>query len=219
VSIPDDVPIVELTPEAEAYAKAAAMRLILAGLDDERRPRSRRRIPGTPQDRRRRPRGIVPRVRIRTRHLRRRGPHRRGHDYHPRLGPRHAGRRERSRRDDVSLNQRDVRAALFGLEELRRTLRGTGISVPTWLHRVCAKLDLEMATMSAIGHELDECDASGRELAPELLTVSQVAARLGKSERQVRRLAETGRIPANRIGRPWMFDPTTVDRWRSSNAG
>jgi hypothetical protein len=35
VSIPDDVPIVDLTPEAEAYAKAAAMRLILAGLDDD----------------------------------------------------------------------------------------------------------------------------------------------------------------------------------------
>jgi hypothetical protein len=34
-STPDDVPIVDLTPEAEAYAKAAAMRLILAGLDDD----------------------------------------------------------------------------------------------------------------------------------------------------------------------------------------
>jgi hypothetical protein len=31
----DDVPIAELTREAEAYAKAAAMRLILAGLDDD----------------------------------------------------------------------------------------------------------------------------------------------------------------------------------------
>lgn len=35
MSTPDDIPIVELTPEVEAYAKAAAMRLILAGLDDD----------------------------------------------------------------------------------------------------------------------------------------------------------------------------------------
>jgi excisionase family DNA binding protein len=119
----------------------------------------------------------------------------------------------------VSLNQRDVRAALFGLEDYRRALSGTGISVPPWLHRICAKLDLELATMSDTGHEFDECGGAGGELVSELLTVSQVAVRLGKSERQVRRLAETARIPAKRIGRPWMFDPTTVDRWRSSNAG
>jgi hypothetical protein len=35
VITPDDVPIAELTSEADTYAKAAAMRLILAGLDDD----------------------------------------------------------------------------------------------------------------------------------------------------------------------------------------
>lgn len=49
-----------------------------------------------------------------------------------------------------------------------------------------------------------------------LLTVHQVAAQWGVSERTVRRLIATGRLRCIRIGRLVRIDPGDVSRWLSA---
>ncbi len=46
-----------------------------------------------------------------------------------------------------------------------------------------------------------------------LLDKDELAARLGVSERFVRRLVEERRIPYLKIGRFIRFDPVEIDRW------
>jgi excisionase family DNA binding protein len=46
-----------------------------------------------------------------------------------------------------------------------------------------------------------------------LLDKDELAARLGVSERFVRRLVEERRIPYLKIGRIIRFDPAEIDRW------
>ena len=46
-----------------------------------------------------------------------------------------------------------------------------------------------------------------------LLDITQLAERLGVSERFVRRLVEERRIPFLKIGKYVRFDPDDVDRW------
>jgi excisionase family DNA binding protein len=46
-----------------------------------------------------------------------------------------------------------------------------------------------------------------------LLDKDELAARLGVSERFVRRLVEERRIPYLKIGRFVRFDPVDIDRW------
>ncbi len=49
--------------------------------------------------------------------------------------------------------------------------------------------------------------------AQVLLDITQLAERLGVSERFVRRLVEERRIPFLKIGKYVRFDPDDVDRW------
>jgi len=43
-----------------------------------------------------------------------------------------------------------------------------------------------------------------------LVTVAELAAKLAVSQREVYRLALTGRVPGFRVGRGWRFDVTEV---------
>lgn len=49
--------------------------------------------------------------------------------------------------------------------------------------------------------------------AAELIGIDQLAARLGVSERFVRRLVDERRIAFHKIGRYVRFDPDDVDDW------
>jgi excisionase family DNA binding protein len=46
------------------------------------------------------------------------------------------------------------------------------------------------------------------------LGCAEVAEELGLSVWQVRRLAESGDLPAERVGRRWVFDPGVVAAWQ-----
>ena len=50
--------------------------------------------------------------------------------------------------------------------------------------------------------------------APRLLLSHHVARRLQKSVRTVRRYAESGRLPAIRMGKLWRFDELEVEKFR-----
>jgi excisionase family DNA binding protein len=50
------------------------------------------------------------------------------------------------------------------------------------------------------------------------LGCSDVAQELGLSVWQVRRLAESGDLPAARLGRRWVFDPAVVTAWQDPGA-
>lgn len=58
---------------------------------------------------------------------------------------------------------------------------------------------------------------------PKLLTVAQVARRLGVSEQSVRRRIRAGSIPAVRLGPtdryPIRIDPAELDAWIYSEGG
>lgn len=48
---------------------------------------------------------------------------------------------------------------------------------------------------------------------PQLLTIDQLAARLGTSVRHVRRLVAERRVPYVKVGRLVRFDPEAVKAW------
>jgi excisionase family DNA binding protein len=51
---------------------------------------------------------------------------------------------------------------------------------------------------------------------PQLLSIEQVAARLGITVRHVRRLVAERRVPYYKVGRLVRFDPTEIAMWLSS---
>lgn len=52
---------------------------------------------------------------------------------------------------------------------------------------------------------------------PQLLTMDQLAERLGVTRRHVRRLVEERRVPFLRVGRFIRFDPAQIADWLNSN--
>lgn len=48
-----------------------------------------------------------------------------------------------------------------------------------------------------------------------LLSVADVASRLGVTASRVRALAESGQLAGEKVGRHWVFSPADVDRWRN----
>ena len=52
---------------------------------------------------------------------------------------------------------------------------------------------------------------------PQLLTMDQLAERLGVTRRHVRRLVAERRVPFLRVGRFIRFDPAHVATWLDSN--
>jgi excisionase family DNA binding protein len=58
------------------------------------------------------------------------------------------------------------------------------------------------------------CPACGEDRPPSaLLTLEEVALRLGTSERHVRRLADERRIPIVKVGRYVRFDGHELEHW------
>ncbi len=54
---------------------------------------------------------------------------------------------------------------------------------------------------------------NGFDALPELMTMDQLAERLGVTRRHVRRLADERRVPFLRVGRFIRFDPTEIADW------
>lgn len=54
-------------------------------------------------------------------------------------------------------------------------------------------------------------------VAPQLLTMDQLAERLGVTRRHVRRLVAERRVPFLRVGRFIRFDPSEITGWLDAN--
>ncbi len=53
---------------------------------------------------------------------------------------------------------------------------------------------------------------------PQLLTIDQLAERLGITERHVRRLVAEKRVPYLKVGRLVRFDPSEIAKWLRDSA-
>jgi excisionase family DNA binding protein len=58
---------------------------------------------------------------------------------------------------------------------------------------------------------------TGSVALPNLLTMDQLAEKLGVTRRHVRRLVSERRIPFLRVGRFIRFDPAQIAEWLSAN--
>jgi len=58
---------------------------------------------------------------------------------------------------------------------------------------------------------------TGPAVLPQLLTMDQLAQRLGVTRRHVRRLVDERRVPFLRVGRFIRFDPAQIADWLNSN--
>jgi excisionase family DNA binding protein len=58
---------------------------------------------------------------------------------------------------------------------------------------------------------------NGFDALPELMTMDQLAERLGVTRRHVRRLVDERRVPFLRVGRFIRFDPTDIADWLNCN--
>ena len=59
---------------------------------------------------------------------------------------------------------------------------------------------------------MDEQTAA-RDLSPMVMTIPDVAKYLRFSEAKVYRMAQSGKIPAMKIGRAWRFKRELIDEW------
>ena len=57
---------------------------------------------------------------------------------------------------------------------------------------------------------------TGPAVLPQLLTMDQLAERLGVTRRHVRRLVDERRVPFLRVGRFIRFDPVEIAEWLDS---
>jgi len=56
---------------------------------------------------------------------------------------------------------------------------------------------------------------TGPAVLPQLLTMDQLAERLGVTRRHVRRLVDERRVPFLRVGRFIRFNPIEIAEWRA----
>ena len=59
---------------------------------------------------------------------------------------------------------------------------------------------------------------SGPVVVPKLLTMDELAERLGGTPRHIRRLVAERRVPFLRVGRFIRFDPAKIATWLDSSA-
>ena len=106
-----------------------------------------------------------------------------------------------------------LRCAYYCAADTIRRRQLTGQPVPTWLRQHFADLDAAVR-LSRSGHETDTTAAQSETV--ELISAAQAAAIVGRSKRQVQRLAADlgGRI----VGGRWLFDRTEVAEYaRAAN--
>jgi hypothetical protein len=109
---------------------------------------------------------------------------------------------------DVLLRGSVAQGALVALlRDLTSQARVNGRAVPVWATPVCealaiaAGVELPASAASVIGRQIATIDLS------EWVSVKVAAARVGRSERQIRRLAADGHVIAHRFGsRAWQID-------------
>ncbi len=58
---------------------------------------------------------------------------------------------------------------------------------------------------------------NGFDALPELMTIDQLAERLGVTQRHIRRLVDERRVPFLRVGRFIRFDPAEIADWLNGN--
>lgn len=49
--------------------------------------------------------------------------------------------------------------------------------------------------------------------APEVMTIDDLAAYLQVSKSSLYKLAQSGKVPGQKVGRHWRFHRATIDRW------
>ena len=91
--------------------------------------------------------------------------------------------------------------------DLTVQLRANGKPVPSWALPVLKALEvasgeeLPVSVVSAIGRPFESVGVAS------WVSIKEAAVRVSRSERQVRRLASTGRVRARRVGdRTWQVD-------------
>jgi len=100
----------------------------------------------------------------------------------------------------------ELRAAYYCAAEVLRTRNLSGQPIPLWLRRHYAKLDTGIRSMSESGHESD-CDSTQLE-TDGLITAREAAVMLGRSKRQVQRIAAD--LGGQNIAGRWLFNPAAV---------
>lgn len=54
---------------------------------------------------------------------------------------------------------------------------------------------------------------------PDVLTVDELAEYLKVPKSTIYKLAQEGRLPAQKVGRHWRFQRAAIDRWLQERAG
>lgn len=99
-----------------------------------------------------------------------------------------------------------LRAAYYCAAEVVRARTLSGQPIPSWLRRHYTDLDSTIRTLSESGHESD--GAAEQLASEELITAREAAAMLGRSKRQVQRLAAD--LDGRLVGGRWLFNPAVV---------
>jgi len=70
----------------------------------------------------------------------------------------------------------------------------------------------EMSLFRRIPMEPGDRQAHIMSLLEKGISTTQAATRLGITERAVRKLVDSGTLPAHKIGREWFIDPADLER-------
>ena len=62
-----------------------------------------------------------------------------------------------------------------------------------------------------------KCQMIEDAIEPELLDMKEVARQLEIDIPEIEQLAESGKIPATRVGNSWKFEQSQIDNWAASN--
>lgn len=107
-----------------------------------------------------------------------------------------------------------VRLLVLGLTQAHHTNAGGRVSAQMVdvLHalNVAAIKDSEMSARGRDYSTSGIIEVSGE----KLLTSREVSALLALTERQVRRLCEQGKLPAQKLGQHWLISETDLDTYR-----
>lgn len=108
----------------------------------------------------------------------------------------------------MSMAADDVRPAYYCAAEVMRHRQRAGQPIPHWLSRHFDQLDAKIRA-SESGHESDR--AAGQLDDEKLITAREAANIVGRSKRQVQRLAAD--LDGQIVGGRWLFQLNTVTEY------
>lgn len=114
----------------------------------------------------------------------------------------------------MHLSGDDLEAAYFLAHRFVDPARAAGRPVNAVIEQFCRRVDILWDSMSADGHE---CGCGGAESGQVLIDAATAAARLGISERHVRRLVND--LGGRKIAGVWAFDPQVVEEYAEERSG